>query len=200
MKNLTKVEEETCMSNKQNEEKTMNENTTLKRTIARLVLTAVAASVLLAASEFRGDPSGLVPRAHAQGNAEEQRSCTVASLDGSYGFFRTGWAPAGMVVGPLAAVGITTFDGAGRITARQTIVRNGEKIRDLFDSPTLGPDFYEVDPDCAGRLRNASTGAVFGHFVVVDGGNEVFLISLAPGNSVTGVLRKIHNRRSDRAD
>ena len=62
-------------------------------------------------------------------------------------------------------------------------------MRDLFADPAAdGP--YEVDPDCAGRFLNCD-GSVAGHFVVVDGGKEIFAISLTPGNSVIGVFRKI---------
>ena len=85
---------------------------------------------------------------------------------------------------------IDTFDGTGAHSpARQTIRRNGVPTADLFaDPPVDGP--YEVDPDCAGRLLNFD-GTVAGHFVVVDGGKEIFNISLRPGNSVIGVFRKI---------
>jgi hypothetical protein len=62
-------------------------------------------------------------------------------------------------------------------------------VRDLFADPALdGP--YEVDPDCAGKFLDFD-GTVKGHFVVVDGGKEIFNISLTPGNSVIGVFRKV---------
>jgi hypothetical protein len=105
--------------------------------------------------------------------------------NGTYGFYRTGTSS----VGPLAAVGFITFDGTGAHSpARQTIRRSGVTVRDLFADPVLdGP--YEVDPDCAGRFLNFD-GSVAGHFVVVDGGKEIFNISLTPGNTVIGVFRK----------
>lgn len=111
--------------------------------------------------------------------------CSVSTLRGSYGFFRTGTT----AVGPLGAVGIATFDGAGTSTARQTIRKNGVTTSDLFTDPALIAP-YEVDPDCTGKFLN-SDGSAFAHIVVVGGGKELFIISLAPGNTVTGVMKKI---------
>ncbi len=156
----------------------------MKRTITSMALGGIAASLLLIGVAFRGERSGIVPKVHAE------RGCSVASLNGAYGFFRVGTVPAG----PLGAVGIATFDGTGAVaTARQTIRRNGVTTRDLFTDPPL-ENPYEVDPDCAGRFLNPD-GSVFGHAVVVDGGNEVFIISLSPGNTVTGVMKKINSHR-----
>ena len=126
---------------------------------------------------------------HAQ---ERQGSavCSVATLKGAYGFFRTG----ATAVGPLAAVGIATFDGTGAVsTARQTIRKNGLTTSDLFTDPAVeGP--YEVDPDCAARFLTPD-GSVFAHAVIVDGGNELFIMSLSNGNSVYGVMKKIGKRQ-----
>jgi hypothetical protein len=93
----------------------------------------------------------------------------------------------------LAAVGIATFDGKGGSTARQTIRKNGITVSDLFTDPALsGP--YEVDSDCAGKVLNPD-GTAFAHFMVVDGGNELFILSLSDANDVYGVMKKISSRR-----
>ena len=121
---------------------------------------------------------------------EDSAVCSVATLKGAYGFFRTG----ATAVGPLAAVGIATFDGTGAVsTARQTIRKNGVTTSDLFKDPA-GEGPYEVDPDCTGRLLNPD-GSVIGHLVIVDGGNELFIMSLSNGNSVYGVMKKIGKRQ-----
>jgi hypothetical protein len=152
--------------------------------ISLIALVGLMATLLVGVSVFQGHPSGIVAQVHAQEN-DGHESCSNATLNGTYGFYRTGTTS----VGPLAAVGLVTFDGTGAHSpARQTIRRNGVTVRDLFADPPLdGP--YEVDPDCAGRFLNFD-GSFAGHFVVVDGGKEIFNISLAPGNSVTGVFRK----------
>jgi len=161
----------------------------MKRTVSLVALVGLMATLLVGVSVFQGHPSGIVPKVHAQEN-DEQKGCSNATLNGTYGFYRTGTSS----VGPLAAVGLVTFDGtSAHGSVRQTIRRNGVTVQDLFADPALGGP-YEVDPDCAGRLLNFD-GSVAGHFVVVDGGKELFNISLTPGNSVTGVFRKINSRR-----
>lgn len=157
----------------------------MKRTVGLIVLVGLMAAPLVGLSLFQGQRPGIVPKVHAQETDGHER-CSNATLNGTYGFYRTGTSS----VGPLAAVGLVTFDGTGAHSpARQTIRRNGVTVRDLFADPALdGP--YEVDPDCAGRLLNFD-GSVAGHFVVVDRGKEIFNISLTPGNSVVGVFRKI---------
>lgn len=157
----------------------------MKRTVSLIALAGLMATLLVGLSLFQGHQLGIVPKVHAQ-ETDRHESCSNATLNGTYGFYRTGTSS----VGPLAAVGLITFDGTGAHSpARQTIRRNGVTVRDLFADPALdGP--YEVDPDCAGRFLNFD-GSVAGHFVVVDEGKEIFNISLTPGNSVIGVFRKI---------
>jgi hypothetical protein len=92
--------------------------------------------------------------------------------------------------GPLAAVGIATFDGTGGVSAaRQTIRKNGVTTSDLFTTPA-GVRPYQVDSDCGLRLLNPD-GSVLGHGVVINGGKELFILSLSDANSVYGVMKKI---------
>jgi len=161
----------------------------MKRTVSLIALAGLMATLLVGLSLFQGHQPSIVPKVHAQ-ETDGHESCSNATLNGTYGFYRTGTTS----VGPLAAVGLGTFDGTGAHSpARQTIRKNGVTTRDLFADPAVdGP--YEVDPDCAGRFLNFD-GSVAGHFVVVDGGKEIFAISLTPGNSVIGVFRKINSHR-----
>ena len=165
----------------------------MKRAITSIALVGFVASLLLTVSAFRGDRSGIVPKVHAQEN-DGHKACSNASLNGSYGFYRTGTRSDG----PVAAVGITTYDGVGTITVRQTIRRNGVTTADLFTSPAAMVP-YEVDPDCAGRLLNPD-GSVAAHIVVVDGGKEIFFVSIAPGVTATGVAKKINSHRNHEED
>jgi hypothetical protein len=152
----------------------------MKRIIISMVLGGVVASLIFARIVSPGGRPSLMPRVHAQ------EGCSVATLHGAYGVYRTGTTSAG----PLAAVGIATFDGTGAVsTARQTIRKNGVTTSDLFTTPAnVGP--YQVDPDCGLRLLNPD-GSVFGHGVVVSGGKELFILSLSDANSVYGVMKKI---------
>jgi hypothetical protein len=152
----------------------------MRRVVTRIAVISLAVSVLLLMSPSPSRHSRLVPRVHAE------EGCSVATLNGSYGFYRTGTTS----VGPLASVGIATYDGNGTTTTRQTIRKNGVTTQDLFTGSTQVAS-YEVDPDCAGRLLNPD-GSAFSHFVVVDGGKEFFGLSLSPGNSVNVVWKKIN--------
>jgi hypothetical protein len=120
---------------------------TMKRYVRGVTLGGLIASLLLGVPILRGGRSGVVATVRAQ--VPKPEACSVATLNGAYGFFRTGITS----VGPLAAAGIATFDGKGGSTARQTIRKNGITASDLFTDPPLsGP--YEVDSDCAGRVLN----------------------------------------------
>jgi hypothetical protein len=156
----------------------------MKRMIARMAVIASVVGLLLVISPSRGHKSTVLPRVHAQ------EGCSVATLNGTYGFYRTGTTP----FGPLVGVGFSTFDGKGSSTGRQTIRRNGVTTNDLFTTPA-GPGIYEVDPDCAARFLNPD-GSVFGHAVVVDGGKEIFFMSLSDANTIYGVMKKV-NRDED---
>lgn len=155
----------------------------MRRVVNRISVIALLVGVLLLMSPSRSRHP-ILPRVHAQ------EGCSVATLNGAYGFYRTGTTS----VGPLASVGIATYDGHGTTTTRQTIRKNGVTTQDLFTGPTQVAS-YEVDPDCAGRLLNPD-GSVFSHFVVVDGGKEFLGLSLSPGNSVNVVWKRI-NKKED---
>jgi hypothetical protein len=155
----------------------------MKRIITLLLAVGVMGSVLTVGLGGRSQLS-LLPVVHAQ-TVHEHSGCSVASLNGSYGFFRTGTT----AVGPLAAVGIATFDGAGNSAGIQTIRKNGVTTSDLFTDPPLTAT-YEVEANCAGKFFGPD-GSVFAHVVIVDRGRELFITSLSTGNTVTGVMKKM---------
>ena len=124
-----------------------------------------------------------VGRVHA-----DEKACSTKTLHGSYGFYRSGTTTS---TGPLTAVGIVFYDGSGNNTATQTISRNGVFT---LDQTTVGQ--YEVDADCTGR--GFQNGVQISRTVIVDGGNEVYLLSMVAGNTVFGVAKKIHRSDGDR--
>ncbi len=152
----------------------------MRRVVTRTAVIAFVVGMLFLILPSHNRHSPVMRRVHAE------EGCSVATLNGTYGFYRTGTTS----VGPLASVGIATYDGNGTTTTRQTIRKNGVTTQDLFTGPTQVAS-YEVDPDCAGRLLNPD-GSAFSHFVVVDGGKEFFGLSLSPGNSVNVVWKKIN--------
>jgi hypothetical protein len=162
----------------------MNKEATMKRYFSWITLAGFVTIMLLCVSILPGERSGAISKVHAQ-EKEENTSCSVATLKGAYGFFRTGTTP----FGPLVGVGISTFDGHGSSTGRQTIRRNGVTTADLFGNPP-GPGIYEVDPDCAARFLMPD-GSLMGHAVIVHGGKEIFFMSLSDANTIYGIMKKI---------
>ena len=139
----------------------------MKRWKLSLAMVGLATSLVLA-------------RVHADNHHE--RACSDKTLNGSYGFYRTGTTS----TGPLAAVGIFSFDGNGTVSGSQSISRNGVFT---FDVPILGP--YEVSADCTAKFLT-DTGVEVARVLIVDGGNEIYLFSESTGNAVYGVGKKIH--------
>jgi len=153
----------------------------MKRITISTVFGGIVGSLIFAGIGSRGGRPSLVPKVHAQ------EGCSVTTLHGAYGFYRTGTRPDG----PVAAVGIGTFDGTGAVAAaRQTIRRNGVTTSDLFTTPAAEGS-YQVDPDCGVRLLNPD-GSVLAHGVIVDGGKEFLFISLSDSITVYGVMKKIN--------
>lgn len=151
----------------------------MKRTITLLAIT-LTMGILLSVGVSRSSRYSLVPQAHANGGG-----CSLATVRGSYGFYRVGTTPNG----PLGAVGVLTFDGRGGSSARQTIRVDGDETLDLFTDPAIDAG-YSINSDCTGELLNPD-GSAFGHAVVVGGGNEIYLMSLSDHNTVTGVAKRI---------
>lgn len=101
----------------------------------------------------------------------DSNGCSKATLQGSFGFYQTGFTPDG----PLAAIGIVSYDGKGNNHGRQTISRNGVFKFLEFDGT------YAVNPDCT----------IDGGAIIVDDGNELYNLSRTSGNAVYVVSRKI---------
>ena len=124
--------------------------------------------------------AGLMPA-----SAEENSGggCSLASLKGTYGAYRTGTAPYGAV----AAQGFYDFDGEGGWKLTLNISRNGEIS---LDEQWEGG--YEVNENCTGNIDGGSA-----LFVVVDGGKGFYLLSaLEGGFTMYEVGTRVHNGRA----
>lgn len=130
-------------------------------------------------------------RVYAHGDSQEGFACNNASLNGSYGFYRQGTTGVGTATAdPLAAIGLISFDGAGNIVTpgHQAISKNG--VISDFNQPAGIGGTYQISSDCTGE-EFTPAGAPVAFLVVVDGGEGLYLLSLAPGNAVVGVARRI---------
>lgn len=115
-----------------------------------------------------------------QARAEDDVSCSNASLKGSYGFVLNGTI---VGVGPLAIVGLAKFDGAGNWSRNETAVVNGHVL-----PPESIAGTYTVNADCTGSTSDSQ-----GHhsqFVIVGRGKEMFSIGTDPGAVNTITLKK----------
>jgi len=114
----------------------------------------------------------------------QEHECTRDSLEGDYGYVLTGPF---VGTGPVAAVGLASFDGAGGVTASDTISDSGTIGR------RIGAGTYTVNVNCTG---SAEIGDDFGKlafdFMIVPGsrGAEFSFIVTNDGAVQTGVARK----------
>jgi hypothetical protein len=140
-------------------------STTRFRKSIRLVIAFVSLSFL-----------GVVPNAQAKHDNE----CTQNNLNGAYGYFFTGSA---VDIGPVAAVGLVTFDGEGNVSHKDALNTNGKTIR------RSGNGNYQVNSNCTGSVAVTGDFGQFSFdFMIIPGssGKEFSLIVTNPGAIQTG--------------
>ena len=154
----------------------------MKRTIAPTTLVIVFATLFVL---------GIMPG--AQAGEREQRGCSNASLQGSFGFTSTGTLLAlpPPLAGPFAEVGRQTFDGNGNTDGTATASANGN-IAKLTLQGT-----YSVNPDCTGSMTLfvfELGGSFNADFVIDDDGAELRVILTDPGIVESRVYKKQFTR------
>ena len=123
--------------------------------------------------------AGLAPASAEQ--EAQGGGCSLASLKGTYGSYRTGTAP----YGPVAAQGLYYLDGEGGWNLTLNISRNGEISLDEYWEGE-----YQVNEDCTGNIDGGIP------FVIVDGGKGVYLLgALDGGFTMYEVWTRISNGR-----
>ena len=113
-----------------------------------------------------------------QAKASDHHECSNASLQGAYGFRQNGTIFAEGLVG---GVGIFVFDGNGNLSLSGTFVNQTLGVHHVDATGT-----YTVNSDCTGSAEAGGTV----DFVIVAGGNEVFVIATRPDRVVTWVIKK----------
>jgi hypothetical protein len=149
----------------------------MKRTVASKALVAVFATVFVL---------GTLPKAWADDN----KRCSDASLQGSFGFTSAGTLIAlpPPLAGPFTEIGRQTFDGRGNTDATATLSANGN----IVSGATL-QGTYEVNPDCTGSMTLFVLPiAVTSHvdFVIDDDGGELRAIITDAGIVESRVYKK----------
>ena len=105
----------------------------------------------------------VLPRVQAH---ERSEGCSVATLNGAYGLVLTGQV---LNVGPIAAVGVSTFDGKGHFLADQAVNLSGNFVQAHLTGT------YTVNRDCTGIADVVGTGPH--SFVLIDGGKQLDLMN-----------------------
>lgn len=150
----------------------------MKRILLSVLVTLAvfAALIIMATTSAR-----TVPAAYAQSG------CSVATLNGSYGFTDSGLSKQGIhgpTKFPVAAVGVGTFDGAGNFSATVALSFDG--------SSSLGNSYtgtYTVNSDCTGVLTSTNGADNFA-FVIVSGGADVLATDISVGTTANLELKK----------
>jgi hypothetical protein len=120
---------------------------------------------------------GIVPAAKA-----DDKGCTNAILKGTFAHTATGFeiAPPA-IAGPIAGVGVDTFDGKGGVTTSATVSLNGNSV------PITATGTYKVNPDCTGTYVIPGTTLFF---VIADSGNEIHAICIDSGVVLNHTFRR----------
>jgi opacity protein-like surface antigen len=153
----------------------------MKRIASALLALAISATLVFVVTNWKHR----VAAVHAQGG------CSVATLNGNYGFTSSGFTtPNHSVKGtevPFAVVGGGNFDGAGNFSVNYTLAIRGGISQGLTTSGT-----YTVNSDCTGTAT-FTAGAAAGtteNMVIVSGGAEVFQIITTPSFTGTFDVKK----------
>jgi hypothetical protein len=125
--------------------------------------------------------AALVPAVHAQ--------CTNATLTGNYGATFSGFlVPGHGTKGdekPFAGAGLSTFDGAGNVSATLSASFNG-----VISTNGLYTASYTVNSDCTGSMTSTNGGANF-TFVIVSNGAEILAVDIDAGQTWTLDAKKL---------
>ena len=131
-----------------------------------------------------------------QAQAGEDKACSNASLQGSFGYSSTGTLLDSYVpppfAGPFAEVGRQTFDGKGNTSGTATISSNGNINRVTIQGT------YTVNADCTGSMTLfiPDFGAtVHADFVIDRDGAEIRAIVTETGVIESRVYRKQFRER-----
>lgn len=79
-----------------------------------------------------------------------EKGCSNGSLQGSFGYTVTGYAPGNV---PFAAVGRILFNGSGQVTTTRTLSNGGTIVRGDTGSGT-----YTLNADCTGTFTIVASG------------------------------------------
>jgi hypothetical protein len=136
--------------------------------------------VLLASSQH------VLPKVQAH---EKSEGCSLATLHGAYASVLKGEV---LQVGPIVAVGVSTFDGKGNFAADSTTNVNGN----VFPGSLAGT--YTVNRNCTGIATIPGPGDH--SFVILKGGEEIDLMDNNSAEVLTIHFTKMESEKNDHHD
>jgi hypothetical protein len=117
---------------------------------------------------------------------EASEGCSVATLNGDYGVVLRGEV---LHVGPIVAVGVSTFDGKGHFVADQTANVNGNVVQEQLTGT------YAVNRNCTGIADVVGAGPH--SFVIIAGGKEMDLMDNNTAEVLTIHFTKVESGMND---
>lgn len=121
--------------------------------------------------------------------------CTVQNVAGSYGLSGSGTIvsnPFGLPEGPVATVGIITFDEQDHWVSHRSTNVNGHFVSGVSQAGT-----YTVHPDCTFTFVDATNNAVQFVGVFVADRDEAWFMATGEGVVVTYALKRIESKEWD---
>jgi hypothetical protein len=150
------------------------------------ILTLAAAALLLIGQSMQ-------PQRHTAVRADDSHEgCSMQTVAGSYGISTSGWIVFAGPPGPVADLGVITFDGNGSAAQTTTVSLNGAITANR--SSLAGS--YMVNTDCTGDISltlPGPTGNIISasHFVIVDNAKELRLINTGAGRVLLGNAKRM---------
>ena len=143
--------------------------------------------------QLHGGQLGMEPTANASARDDDSssRACSSETIEGSYGISTTGFIVFGGPVGPVADVGVITFDGNSGASQVSTVSLNGAIIRDR----TSLSGSYMVKPDCTAEVSLMLPGPAgpiksTSFVVIVNHGKELRTIVTGDGRVLSGTAER----------
>lgn len=139
---------------------------------------------------LRGSQLSIEPAADAAVQRDDDSfalECSLETLKGSYGTSTTGSIVFAGPIGPVADVGVVTFDGNGGASQTSTVSLNGM----IIPNRTSLAGSYVVNPDCTGNISLTLPGPAgpiisTSNIVIVNHGKELRTIVTGAGRVLAG--------------
>jgi hypothetical protein len=162
----------------------------MKATLRTLSVVAVVTTFLILLVAKLSPPKALAQALPAD-------VCSVASLEGGYGFntltgfFKPDANKPRFV--PDVAAGLVVFDGTGHFRGKATDVTNGDVAPETPPFQFTLEGTYTLNSDCTGSLTEANSGTHL-EIVVVDGGKAIEAIQTDLQETRTLVFKSVRSR------